>query len=456
LSTRSLSHRLGLSHQRVNVTEGRLRDNIWQLSWPLVISQGLSLFPGLYDAFWLGQLGPYALAAAGLAMSLRITMISVLMALSGAAGAVIARYIGAHDHKQADLATAQAVVLFVIASGTLGVIGLAFAVPLLSLAGAQGDLLAPTVAYARVLFAGLIAMEMVPSMGAMLNASGSPRLSLQMNLLTLISFLILEPTLIAIGWDVTGAALALVLSNTLGMGYGLYLLATGQASVRIIARDLKPDWPMMKRILRIALPSIVQRGAPNLANSVLMRFVAAYGAAPLAAFNLFGRIASVVLAPSNGLSGAAPAMVGQNLGAGKPLRAERAINLIAIAGSLSAGAILGLLAIFAGPALSLFTSDAATIATGVYAVRVLALSRLFLVLGTIMDSALTGASDTVSPMVINMIVLWLMQLPLVWLLSERMHWGIDGIWWALTLSMAVQALLLTKRFRQGLWQNLRI
>jgi putative MATE family efflux protein len=456
MSLRALTQRLGFGQRTLDITHGRLRDNIWQLSWPLMISQALSFFPGLYDAYWLGRLGPYALAAATLAMSLRITMISVLMALSGASGAVIARYVGARDHERANLAATQAVILFMLAAGSLGVIGLVFTRPLLGLAGADGDLLAPTVAYARVLFAGLIAMELVPSMGGMLSAAGNPQFSLQMNLLTLFSFLALEPLLIWLGWDVTGAALALVLSNTIGMLYGLHLLASGQAGVRIGHRYARPDWDMMKRILRIAVPGVVQRGMPNLGSSILMRFMAGYGAAPLAAFSLFSRVAMLLLVSVGGLGGAVPAMVGQNLGAGQPARAARAGNLIALASTVIAALAMGLLVLFAGPVLALFTNDPETIAAGVHAVRVLGLSRVLLTLGTVMDSALTGAGDTVSPMVINIAVLWLVQLPAVWLLSERSAWGVDGVWWGLVAGIGLQALLMTARFRQGHWQRIRM
>ncbi len=456
MSIRSLGHRLGLTGQALDITHGRLRDNIWQLSWPLIVSQGLFFFPALYDAYWLGQLGPYALAAAGLTMSLRITMISVLMALSGASGAVIARYVGARDREQANLATSQAVILFVLSSGTLGIIGLLLARPLLRLVGAQGDLLPPTLAYARVIFAGLIAMEMVPSLGFMLASAGSPQLSLQMNLLSLLSFILMEPLFIRMGWGVTGAALATVLSNTLGMSFGLYLLVTGRASVRVTSRHLRPNWPMIKRILRIALPAVIQRGVPNLANTILMRFVAVYGPVPLAVFSLIRRVATLMLIPCSGLSRAAPAMVGQNLGARKPARAARAVNFIALVVALLASVILGLLVLFAEPVLSLFTQDPATIAAGVHAMRILAWSQFFLVLGMVMDGGLTGAGDTVSPMVINVIVLWLIQLPLVWLLSQRLSWDVDGIWWGLAISMGVQALLMAGRFWQGKWQQVRI
>jgi putative MATE family efflux protein len=456
MSLRTLSQRLGLGQRSLDITHGRLRDNIWQLSWPLMISQGLSFFPGLYDAYWLGRLGPYALGAATLAISLRLTLISVLMALSGASAAVISRFVGARDHELANRAATQAIILFVVASGGLGMIGLIFIVPLLTLAGASGDLLAPTIAYARVIFVGLIAMEMVPSMGGMLSSSGNPQLSLQMNLLTLFSFLVLEPLLIGLGWGVTGAALALVLANTAGMFYGLYLLASGRAAVRIGWRYARPDWRMMKRILRIALPGVVQRGIPNLANTILMRFMAGYGAAPLAAFSLFGRQTGLLLIPAGGLAGAAPAMVGQNLGAKQPARAARAVNLIASAAVLSASVLLGLLAIFAEPAMALFTQDPATIAAGVHAIRVLSLYRVLMTLGVVMDGGLTGAGDTVSPMVVNFIALWMVQLPAVWLLSTYWGWGVNGIWWGLVIGMGVQALLMTLRFRQGRWQHRRI
>jgi putative MATE family efflux protein len=290
----------------------------------------------------------------------------------------------------------------------------------------------------------------------MLSSSGNPQLSLQMNLLTLFSFLVLEPLLIGLGWGVTGAALALVLANTAGMFYGLYLLASGRAAVRISWRYARPDWRMMKRILRIAVPGVVQRGIPNLANTILMRFMAGYGAAPLAAFSLFGRQTGLLLIPASGLVGAAPAMVGQNLGAQQPTRAARAVNLIARAAVLVASLLLGLLAIFAEPVMALFTQDPATIAAGVHAIRVLALYRVLMTLGMVMDGGLTGAGDTVSPMVVNFIALWLVMLPAVWLLSTYLGWGVNGIWWGLVIGMGVQALLMTLRFRQGRWQQRRI
>ena len=170
------------SGKRYDITQGSLAHNIWYLAGPILLSQLLFTVPDLYDAIWLGRLGSGAQAAAGLAMSVRFTMISVLMALSGGSGAVVARYVGAKDQVNANLAVLQAVVMMALSSGVLGVVGIVFAEPLMRLAGADAEVLPLAVRYARILFAGLIAMEMVPSVSGMLNAAGAPGVGLTMRL----------------------------------------------------------------------------------------------------------------------------------------------------------------------------------------------------------------------------------------------------------------------------------
>ena len=146
--------------------------------------------------------------------------------------------------------------------------------------------------------------------------------------------------------------------------------------------------------------------------------MAGYGATPVAAFSLFGRQSGLLLAPAGGLSVTAPAMVGQNLGAGQPMRAARAVKLIAAATGVSGALLLGLLILFARPAYAAFTADAETISLGVQVIAVLALYRLLLLMSTVLDGALTGAGDTVSPMVVNFIAQFGVLLPAVWLLDR--------------------------------------
>jgi len=441
--------------RQYDVTQGSLAHNIWHLTWPNAVSQMLFTLPGVYDAVWLGKLGRDAQAAAGLTMSVRFTMISVLMALSLGSGAVVSRYVGAKDQKKANLAVLQAIILMVTASGSLGLIGIIFARPLLTLAGANAATLPLALRYARIIFAGLIAMEMVPSVGFMINAAGAPKVMLGMTLLSTGTLLVVEPLLV--DWiGLEGAALALISSNGIGMLWGLAVLAAGRAPVRLDPRNLRLDLPMMGRILRVALPAILQRGSPNLAMSYFTRLVSSYGAPTLAAWVVVRRIFGVALIPSTGLSRATPAMVGQNLGATQPERAARSVSLIARAATLVGGCILGLLAFFAPQVMALFSRDAETISIGVHVIQMLSLGYLALTLNFVLDAAQAGAGDTLSPTIINLISSWLIQVPLAYLLSRSVGLKADGIWLALVLGWILQAALMLLRFRQGRWKLKRI
>jgi len=429
--------------------------NIWHLAWPILLSQLLFMAPDLYDGIWLGRLGSGAQAAAGLASSTRFTMISVLMALSGGSGAVVARYVGAKDQDRANLAVLQAVILMVVSSGSLGIIGVVFAEPLMRLAGADADVLPLAVRYARILFAGLIAMEMVPSVSGMLNAAGAPGVGLTMRLWVMVTMLVAEPLLVK--WlGLEGAALALVGSNLVGMLWGLGLLFVGRAPVRIDVRNLRLDFQMMKRILRIALPAVLQRGTPNLANSLLMRLISAHGATTLAAWAVVQRIARFVQTPSMGLAFVVPAMVGQNLGAGQPRRAERAVSLISriVVGVMVV--MLGGLVLFAPQAMALFSKDAESVSAGVQIMRILSLGYLAFAFNGVYDAAQGGAGDTVSPMIINMVALWLIQIPLAYVLPRMFGLGANGIWVALVIGWFAQAALMVWRYRQGRWKSRQI
>ena len=452
---RALRRPKAASGERYDITQGSLAHNIWHLARPILISQLLFTVPDVYDAFWLGRIGSGAQAAAGLAASVRFTMISVLMALSGGSGAVVARYVGAKDEENANLAVLQAVVMMALSSGVLGVIGVLLAEPLMRLAGADAEVLPLAVRYARILFAGLIAMEMVPSMSGMLNAAGAPGVGLTMRLWATGTMLAAEPLLVR--WlGLEGAVLALVGSNAVGMFWGLGVLLSGRAPVRIDVRRLRLDLRMMWRIGRVALPAVIQRGTPNLSQSVLMRLVSSYGATTLAAWSIVQRVARFVQIPSMGLAFVTPAMVGQNLGAGKPERAERAVGLVARAATGVMAVMLIGLVVFAPQVMALFSDDPASVYTGARIVRILSLGYLAFAFNGVYDAAQGGAGDTASPMVINLIALWVIQVPLAYVLSRTFGLGADGIWYALVIGWLAQAALMLWRYRQGRWKLTRI
>ncbi len=433
------------------ITHGPMPRAIWMMSWPNILNQALFQVPGLYDAIWLGQLGREGPAAAGLATSVRITMISVLMALSLGSGAIVARYVGAGERDRANLAVLQGILLMIFAAGSLGLIGFCFARPLMQLAGADADVLPFAVRYARILFSGLIAMELVPSIGGMLNAAGESKVMLNMTFITAAALVLFEPLMVR-WWGIEGASLAMVLAHTAGALWGLIVLLSGRAAIRLDIHHLRLDWGIIKRIVRISLPAVVQRGMPNLAVSILMRLVSSYGPSALSAWVIGQRIFNMGSVPGMGLSRAAPALVGQNLGARQPDRARRFVQSIAWYTVGVSVVVYGLLIIWAGPAMSAFSNDMETIDLGRQAIRVLGMGYVIQCLVWVFDAALGGAGDTVSPMMFNLIAVWLIELPLAFALSQWTDLQLNGIWLALIATWIAMATMMIWRFRQGRWQ----
>jgi Na+-driven multidrug efflux pump len=188
----------------------------------------------------------------------------------------------------------------------------------------------------------------------------------------------------------------------------------------------------------------------------MTRLISSYGAATLAAWSVVQRVARFVQIPSMGLASATPAMVGQNLGAEKPKRAEQAVGLIARAVAATMAAMLLGVAVFAPQVMALFSDDAETIYAGARIVRILSLGYLLLAVNGVYDAAQGGAGDTASPMAINMAALWLVQVPLAYLLARALGMGADGVWAAMVIGWLVQAALMVWRYRQGRWKLTRI
>ena len=208
--------------------------------------------------------------------------------------------------------------------------------------------------------------------------------------------------------------------------------------------------------MRIAIPASAQRFLPNLANALLMRLVAALGDSPLAAFSLITRLLAFLQCLGMGIGNAAATMVGQNLGGEKPERAERAAYLGTYAAIGSAFLLFGALNLWPMPILGIFDPDRAVLVIALAAIPYLLFIGMTRGWNEVMNRALGGAGDTLSPMVVNIGALWLVQLPLCWALSQPLSGGIQGIWVGLMVSYVISAIAMTLRFRQGRWKALKL
>jgi Na+-driven multidrug efflux pump len=252
---------------------------------------------------------------------------------------------------------------------------------------------------------------------------------------------------------VAGSAGAYVLGFGCGLLLQVILLTRGKARIGLCLRHLRPDLPFMGRILGIALPSAAQMLLRSMSNMVVLALVGAFGTYATAAFGLADRLLTFVLVPCFGLGNASGTLVGQNLGAGKPQRAERCAWWIS---AYAAGYLLTLttlLFVFAGPIIAAFDPTPQVVATGALCIRIVAFSLVFDGIGYGLNRGLDGAGNTLPAASINLLTLWALQIPAALVLSRGLGLGLMGIWWGRTLANVGNGLLFAAWFRRGKWKE---
>jgi putative MATE family efflux protein len=443
---------------RRDYTTGSLRKNIWLLAVPMVLEMGLVSLFRVADMFWVGKLGPEALAAITIGENIRWALSGLAMGQGIGGLAVVARRIGEKDEQAADHATMQAVLLALGISTAMSVIGFALAEWLLLLLGTEPHVMPQGLIFLQVTFAGLTGFLMVPILNSLLRGAGEARLALSVRVLSYGLGLLVEPVLI-FGWGplpalgVAGAALALVGSQWLGFLVQLGVLLSGRARIRVDLRHLRVDLPLMWQIFRISLPSTLQMTLRSLSRTVLLGVVAVYGTFAVAAYGVAMRVFMTAFVPGFGLGNAAATLVGQNLGADKPDRAERSAWIIAtynLAFMLSFALVCVL---FAESIVSAFNDTPAVVALGAQALRIFSIGFVFSSVGIVMARAFDGAGNTVPAMVINLITLWGIQIPLAWFLSQVLGLGTRGLWAGISAANVANGCIFAIWFRRGRWKQ---
>jgi putative MATE family efflux protein len=444
-----------------DLTTGSLGRLLAVLSWPGTAEALLFSMTGLSHAFWLGRLSSTVLSAAVMGTRLRIVLISPMMGLSAGGMALVARHIGAKEQDPADRAVMQTFLLVVAFVLPLAVLGLTMGGTFLRWMGASGQLLADAQGFVTIIFSGLVFMELLPTMNGVIKGAGHPEYTLRISAINIGMQLVLEPLLVfGVGplpeMGVRGSALAAVIASTTGVLVQMVILLRGSAGVRLRWEHARPDPIMVRRILRIAAPTAAQRFSPNMAEVLLLRLVSSFGDEVLGAYSLVTQLVGFLRGVATGIGTAAATMVGQNLGAGRPERSERAAMLGAVSAMALSLALFGALSLFSWPILGTLEKSEAVLSLGVVITYYMVVSGAGQAWLTVMSGVLASAGDAVAAMSVNIAALWLLQLPLGWALSHPLGLGPAGIWLGLGVSAVLGAVAITWRFRTGRWKAGRV
>jgi len=452
----SIREALRGSHQ--DYTKGNLNRAILLLAIPMVLEMVLESLFAVVDVLWVGRLGANAVATVGLTESLLALVFSIGIGLAMSTTAMVARRIGEKDPQDAAIAGAQAIFLGLLISLAIGIPSFIYAPQLLRLMGAPPEVIATGTGYARIALGGCGAIVMLFLNNAIFRGAGDAAIAMRLLWVSNILNLILDPCLIfGLGpfprLGVTGAALATFTGRSLGVLYQFYRLMKGTDRVRIPPSLLRLNPRVMWRLIRVSLTGILQFAIANTSWIAMVRIVSIFGAAALAGYTIAIRIVIFVILPSWGLSNAAATLVGQNLGAGHPERAEQAVWRTGLYNMLFLGLIGVVFIFFATPLVSLFTHDPSVVPLAASALRILSYGNIAYAYGMVMLQAFNGAGDTVTPTIVNFFGFWVLEIPLAWWLSLRQGFQSKGVFFSIVVAQAAVAATGILLFRRGKWKR---
>ena len=447
------------SHQ--DYTEGSLNRAILLLAVPMVLEMVLESLFAVVDVFWVGRLGADAVATVGLTESLLSLVFAVGIGLSLSTTAMVARRIGEKDHEGAAVAGVQAIVLGLAVSVVIGIPCWIWASRLLSLMGASPEIVALGSGYTRIALGGSGAILLLFLNNAIFRGAGDAAIAMRLLWVSNIINLILDPCLIfGLGpfprLGVTGAALATFTGRSIGVGYQFYRLLRGTERIRILYRQLRVNLTILLRLLRVSLTGILQFTIAHTSWIGLVRIVSVFGSAALAGYTIAIRVVIFLILPSWGMSNAAATLVGQNLGAGKPERAESAVWRTGFYNMIFLGGIGLFFVFFAEPIIRLFTQDPAVVPLGAACLRIVSYGNVGYAYAMVMLQAFNGAGDTVTPTIVNFFGLWLLEIPLAYWLAIRLDFRSNGVFWSIVVAEASIAAASAILFKRGHWKTQKI
>ncbi len=442
-------------------TQGSIVRNLWLLSWPITISGSLNMLGPTIDMIWVGKLGTAAIAGVGIAGMAVMVVNSAKMGIVTGMRAMIARFVGAGDEEVAIHVAQQSFAISASFGIFLAVIGIFLAEPILVLFGVEADVVREGAAYMRIMFVGSVFMSLRMMGEGIMQASGDSRTPMRIIMYCRLIHVALCPFLI-FGWwifprlGVTGAAMTNVFSQSLGVALGLWVLFSGRTRLQLTLKNIRLDPPMIWRVVRIGIPASITGVERSFANLVLMKFVVPFGTFAVAAHSLIQRVDSFIHMPTMGFGQGSGVLAGQNLGAGKPERAER--TGWTAAGLCTCVMVVGAVVIWfwAEKVVGIFNTEPSLVEIASTFLRIEIVSYMVFGVVVVLTQCLNGVGDTMIPMVTTLVTMWGVQVPLAYFLSRVTNLGVYGVRWGIVTAIVMRAGIYATYFKMGRWKRKQV
>ena len=439
-------------------TKGSIPAALIILAIPMILEMSMESLFAIVDTFFVSKLGADSIAVVGLTESILVLAYAVGIGLSIGATATVARRVGEQDLEGAARTATHVVFLGIAVAILMGAPGIIFAPQLFKLLGAEPHVIELGTPFMRIMLGTNIVIVFLFLLNGIFRGAGDAAIALRVLIIANgLNILFCPMFIFGIGpfpeLGVTGAALATVCGRGAGVAYAAWALFIRENGRLHVKREhWKFDPKLLWSLVTLSATAVLQFLIATLSWSGLVMILAGFGTFALAGYQIGLRVIMFVLLPAVGLANAAATLVGQNLGAGQPDRAERSVWTAGILNAVLLGIAGAVFVLFSGSVIGIFTQEPEVAAFGRECLRIVGYGYAFYGLGMVMESSFNGAGDTWTPTYLNLIVFWMIEIPMAYVLSTRLGWGPQGVFWAITISFSILAVSAALLFKRGKWK----
>ena len=453
--------KIAITGKEEDFTTGSIRKAIFMLSIPMILEMLMESTFALVDMVFVSRVSTNAIATVVLTESVITLIYAIAIGLSMAATAVVARRTGEKDMEGASKTAVQAILLGAFVATVIGIIGIIFPREILGLMGGEPDLINEGFRYTQILIGGNMTVVLLFLINAVFRGAGDASIAMWTLVLSNGLNIILDPMFI-FGFGpipemgVQGAAVATTIGRGIAVIGQLIILFKGASRIKIAFKDVVLRLDIMWNLIKVSLGGIGQFLIATSSWVFLTRIMSEFGSAVLAGYGISIRVMMFTLMPSWGMSNAAATLVGQNLGAGQPERAETSVWKTSKYNAIFMVLVSLIYLFFAETIVGLFKNDVEVIEAGALSLQVIAAGYVFYAYGMVVTQAFNGAGDTKTPTVINFFIFWVLQLPLAYLAALELDYGPLGVYLAITIAEALIAVVSIWWFRKGKWKKVQV